>query len=484
MPLEKGYSEKTISKNIEREIEAGKPPKQAAAIAYSVAREAKRSADDTETSRIIDDNGWVEIKNNPISRVGVFPYSGAMIDADGKLGLQPEKLYNVYRSASELSSPETIASFRLVPWIDAHTLLESTIAPEEKLRFHGVIGEDVYFDAPTLFANLKIFDEDYLADTIDTGIKRDVSCGYRCDYIPQQGVFGDKSYDFIQVNMRGNHLASVPQGRMGREVAVLDAAEFESCQKITFAFDCDEAVYMSKNARQIKKEAKKEPIAADAGMSVEDLATMMGDILPKIDDIQNAIATLRGGESEEREESMEYDKYDKYDEEKEPDIERRMASREEERNKEGEFDEEEKDKEDKEDKKGADEAGLLRRESLADARKDSKSGMDAIEKLKNEFNAYKRDGVKTLMREVSNRDKMYRDVSTVIGAFDHSEMTTQDVAHYACKHLNLSGGDETALLQGFLAAKRSTNAQKTYSADSAVKPQANNPIEMLFKGAS
>lgn len=41
MPLRKGYSKKTISANIRREMHAGKPQKQAIAIAMSVARKAK-----------------------------------------------------------------------------------------------------------------------------------------------------------------------------------------------------------------------------------------------------------------------------------------------------------------------------------------------------------------------------------------------------------------------------------------------------------
>jgi hypothetical protein len=41
MPLVKGSSKKAISENIRREIHAGKPPKQAQAIAFSVARRVK-----------------------------------------------------------------------------------------------------------------------------------------------------------------------------------------------------------------------------------------------------------------------------------------------------------------------------------------------------------------------------------------------------------------------------------------------------------
>jgi hypothetical protein len=44
MPLKKGYSKATIGKNIRSEVRAGRPAKQAVAIAYSTARAAAKKA--------------------------------------------------------------------------------------------------------------------------------------------------------------------------------------------------------------------------------------------------------------------------------------------------------------------------------------------------------------------------------------------------------------------------------------------------------
>jgi hypothetical protein len=212
MPLAKGSSQAVISQNIEELMNAGHSREQAAAIAYKEA-----GKDTADSAREVDNNGWIEVKNNPLSKVGVFPYSG------GQVGGDPTKIYNVYRPAEELSHPEAIDSLKLIPWVNDHVMLGSSkdgLTPAEEKGVEGVIGEDVYFKDGILYGNIKIFSEN-LANLIEDG-KKQLSAGYRCVYDFVSGVFNGQPYDAIQKNIRFNHLALVDEGRMGKEVAVLD----------------------------------------------------------------------------------------------------------------------------------------------------------------------------------------------------------------------------------------------------------------------
>ena len=178
-----------------------------------------------ESARFLDSNGWIEVRRNPLSKVGVFNYTGRQVGDS----TNPDKVYRVYRPAEELAAPECLESFRLLPWIDNHVMLgheDDGLMPAERKGVQGVIGEDVSFDGETLFGNLKVFSHS-LASLIEAG-KRELSCGYRCTYDFTPGVFRGEAYDSVQRTIRGNHLALVHSGRMGPGVAVLDSADDQS----------------------------------------------------------------------------------------------------------------------------------------------------------------------------------------------------------------------------------------------------------------
>lgn len=167
------------------------------------------------TKRKEDINGFVTIENNPISKVGVFPYLGREIGAP-----EPEKVYQVYRPEEELNNQDTIKSFNLLPWVDEHEFLGKDGTPAEKKGVQGTTGESAYFEYPYLKNNIRVY-SDYMQNLIDKG-KIELSPSYRCKYEFTSGVFDGRKYDAIQRDIRGNHLALVKEGRTGKDVAVQD----------------------------------------------------------------------------------------------------------------------------------------------------------------------------------------------------------------------------------------------------------------------
>lgn len=185
------------------------------------------------SERIIDTNNWFEIKANPLSRVGVFDYMGAQLPG----APDPGKRYKVYRPAEELGAPACLDSFRLVPFIDEHEMLGATedgLTPAERKGVGGVIGDSVTFDGEYMRGNIKVFSQ-ALANEIRN--KKELSLGYRCSYDWTPGVFNGQTYDAIQREIRGNHVALVKRGRMGPDVAVLDRSiyTYDSMEGLTMA---------------------------------------------------------------------------------------------------------------------------------------------------------------------------------------------------------------------------------------------------------
>lgn len=211
------------------------------------------------SKRQVDSNGWINIAANPLTKAGVFQYLGSEIGAP-----EPDRVYNVYRPSEELQSPETIESFKLVPFIDEHTWLGEDGEAAERKGVQGIIGESIYFEEPYLFGNVRILSES-IKDRINAG-KVELSAGYKCKYDFEDGAFNGQKYDAIQRDIRANHLALVDKGRSGADVAVLD--------KLTITFDTAELLPMT----------PEEILAAIAALSDEARAALLAELVPTQDE--------------------------------------------------------------------------------------------------------------------------------------------------------------------------------------------------------
>ena len=137
----------------------------------------------------IDANGFWRIRNNPLSKEGVFPYLGRQISSD----LEPDKIYWVYRPMSEISNPETVESFNAAPLIDEHEMIGEGWTKYDDRPAGGVVYNTQARDGK-LYGDIRIYSEK-LKDEIESG-KKELSMGYECNYEPEKGVFEGKQYDF------------------------------------------------------------------------------------------------------------------------------------------------------------------------------------------------------------------------------------------------------------------------------------------------
>jgi hypothetical protein len=464
MPLAQGSSQKTIGHNIAELEHAGHPRAQSIAIALKKAGKSNRDENlgdipsnstapeviPIQSARKYDENGWPEIKGNPISKVGVFPYSGAQI---GHPDLNPDDIYMVYRPEEELANEDTINSFKLLPFTDEHAMLGSAkdgLMPAEYKGIEGITGEDVYFESPYLKSNLKIFSEKAHA-LIENG-KREISIGYRCAYEKQSGIYDGVQYDFIQRGLRGNHVALVEEGRSGSDVAVLD--------RMKFTFDSKDITMPDMTKPQGEPEDLKKPEGKDEmEMENENERSSVDDEGKNLEMVCNALREATGY------------------------IEKMMSKR---TGTDVDWNKEDMSTGDVEPKDFVEKADITDIAETEEAEAEKEEGkkdrkVDAeIEKEGKQKPAKVMDS-KAIFREISQRDALANQLSKHIGTFDHKEKTLDEVALYGVRKLGLNcpHGHEQSVLRGYLAAAKQTVMISAVQ-DSAPR---SNKIDEFLKGA-
>jgi hypothetical protein len=178
-----------------------------------------RIALDRASVRTIDHDGRLKVAVSNISKANVCPYWGREIPKWRDLGLQPDKMYQLFRDPDEMA--KAAPTFNGTPILSRH--VPFTAADHQHDLVVGSTGSDATFNDPYLQVSLVIWDAAAIAG-IQTDEKRELSSAYYYDADMTPGDFKGVRYDGIMRNLRANHVALVPDGRAGDDVVVGDAA--------------------------------------------------------------------------------------------------------------------------------------------------------------------------------------------------------------------------------------------------------------------
>ena len=154
--------------------------------------------------------GFLICRDVKIARTGTQAYLAREIG----LNSEPEKLVQVQRRAEDVFDPAAMASFEGKDVTSTHP--SEMIGQENQSAYSKGHAENVRREGDFLVADLYLKDPALISD-VKNGVMRDVSCGYYCQYE------ADGS-GYRQTHIRGNHIAIVPRGRAGRDVAIKDSA--------------------------------------------------------------------------------------------------------------------------------------------------------------------------------------------------------------------------------------------------------------------
>lgn len=155
-------------------------------------------------------DGCLLCRNVRIARTGQYKYLRE------ELGLEGNGVVEVYREPEEVFDKVAIASFNGKAFTDTHPACDVT-ADNWQMYSKGEVtnvrrgtGEDEGY----LLADILVRDP-ITINEIQSGAKREISAGYECEYVENNG----KIY---QKNIRGNHVALVQAGRAGSQVRIKD----------------------------------------------------------------------------------------------------------------------------------------------------------------------------------------------------------------------------------------------------------------------
>lgn len=183
----------------------------------------ERLAFDRASVRSFDGNGRLQVTKSNISKANVCPYYGREIPNAEALGLEPDKIYRLWRHPDELK--KAAPTFNNIPVLCIHTP-DFPGDPPREYRV-GTTHSGCDFDGTYLCNGLSVWDNSAIAG-IETEEQKELSSSYQYRADMTSGTTpDDEVFDGIMRDIVGNHVALVETGRAGSDVLVADSLPLE-----------------------------------------------------------------------------------------------------------------------------------------------------------------------------------------------------------------------------------------------------------------
>ena len=252
---------------------------------------------DRASARHYDDNGFLIVDSTVITKAAVNPYYGKEIPDYESLGLDPEKIYNMLRDPAELEKGmHTLGEKQL---LIKHIFVSADEPQKESIA--GTIGSNLEMVGNDVKGSLTVWDKEAI-NLIESGKLAELSASYFYDPVMKSGTFNGQPYDGIMTNIRGNHVALVERGRIGRDALVADA--LPKLMELNMKLKKGAATKVATVAKAI---LVAKGLAADADLTpdeIKELITVVAEnIEPTAEDTEEA-EKLKGATDEDEEEEV------------------------------------------------------------------------------------------------------------------------------------------------------------------------------------
>jgi hypothetical protein len=167
------------------------------------------------THREYTDEGFLKVPGR-VAKTGTQQYLRKELGLDGN----PNEIVTVYRPPEEVFNADSLATYNAADITILHPkkLVDSTTFKDTTA---GVVSSQGRQDGDFVVCDLIVKDAQAIKQ-IESGLV-ELSAGYTAEYVHAPGVTADGvEYEYLQRDIRINHVALVPTARAGRQARIFD----------------------------------------------------------------------------------------------------------------------------------------------------------------------------------------------------------------------------------------------------------------------